>query len=159
MMAIERQLSMGYEQGGGPGAVVKAACLENQRSRVSSPAGIQVSKKQNVTSSLTCKYLISWGASVTSVLGLRPSELECRVRCLEGSVTSFISLFSGGSQAQLSIYVHTDGLNPQLFIFMGHEKKTENVYDDKLLKLRLISDEVPTPSRSLHYLVAKNEML
>ena len=65
MMAIERQLSMGHEQGGGTGAVVKAACLENRRSHVRPPAGIQVSKKQNVTSSLTCKDLISWGASVT----------------------------------------------------------------------------------------------
>ena len=29
MMAIERQLSTGHEQGGDPGAVVKAACLDN----------------------------------------------------------------------------------------------------------------------------------
>ena len=68
MMAIERQLSimsMGHEQGGGPGAVVKSACLENRRARVRPPTGIQVSKKQIVTSSLTCKDLILWGASVT----------------------------------------------------------------------------------------------
>ena len=59
MMAIERQLlSMGHEQGGGPGAVIKAACLEHRRSQVHPPAGIQVSMKQNVTSSLTCRDLI-----------------------------------------------------------------------------------------------------
>ena len=64
MIAIERHISMGH---GGPGRVVKAACLENQRSRVRPPppADIQVSKKQNVTSSLICKVLILWVASVT----------------------------------------------------------------------------------------------
>ena len=65
MMAIERQLSMGHEQGWGPGAVIKASCLEQWRSRARPPAAIQVSKKQNVTSSLTCNDLILWGASVT----------------------------------------------------------------------------------------------
>ena len=55
MMAIERQLSMGHEQGGSPGAVIKAACWEHQRSRVRPPAGIQIPKKQNDTSSVTCK--------------------------------------------------------------------------------------------------------
>ena len=58
MMATERKLSMGHEQGGGPCAVIKAACLEHRRSRVRPPAGIQVPKTQNVTSSVTCKDLI-----------------------------------------------------------------------------------------------------
>ena len=40
-------------QGGGPGAVGKAACLQT-REIVGS--GIQVSKKQNVSSPLTRKY-------------------------------------------------------------------------------------------------------
>ena len=65
MMALERQLSMGHKQGRGPGAVVKDACLENRRSRVRPPAGIQVSKKQNVTSLLSCEDLLLWGAFVT----------------------------------------------------------------------------------------------
>ena len=51
--------------GGGPGAVVKAACLESRRSRVQTPSAIQVSKKQYVSSLLTRKDLILWGASVT----------------------------------------------------------------------------------------------
>ena len=63
----------------------------------SSPSGIQVSKKQSVSSSLTCKYLILWGTSVTKRPCLRPPALEFRVLCLEGSVISFISPYSGGS--------------------------------------------------------------
>ena len=43
----------------------KIYSLENRRSRVRAPTGIQVSKNQIVTSSLTCKDLILWGASVT----------------------------------------------------------------------------------------------
>ena len=42
----------------------KIYSLENRSSRVRAPAGIQVSKNQTVTSSLTCKNLILWGASV-----------------------------------------------------------------------------------------------
>ena len=41
---------MGHKQGKGPGAVVKAACLENQRSRVRTPGGSKASKKQIVAS-------------------------------------------------------------------------------------------------------------
>ena len=41
-----------------PGAVVEAACLEPH-------SGLQVSKKQNVSSRLTRKDLILWGAIVT----------------------------------------------------------------------------------------------
>ena len=62
------------------------------------PWCIQVSKNQIVTSSLTCKDVILWAASVTeSVLGIRSPALEFRVRCLKGSVTSFITPSSGGS--------------------------------------------------------------
>ena len=44
------------------------------------PWCIQVSKKQIVTSSLTCKDLILWGASVTeSVLGIRSPALKFRI--------------------------------------------------------------------------------
>ena len=70
MMAIERQLSVGLEQGGDPGAVVKSACLGNiflGKSEIAGlcPTGIQVSKKQIATYSLTCKNVILCGASVT----------------------------------------------------------------------------------------------
>ena len=62
------------------------------------PWCIQVSKNQIVTSSLTCKDLILWGASVTeSVLSIRSPALEFRIRCLKGSATSFITPSSGGS--------------------------------------------------------------
>ena len=43
----------------------KIYSLENRRLWVRAPTGIQVSKKQIVTSSLTCEYLILWEASVT----------------------------------------------------------------------------------------------
>ena len=52
--------------------------------------------KKNVTSSLTLKKYILWGTSVT-VIDIRLPGLEFRIRCLEGSVTSFITPFSGGS--------------------------------------------------------------
>ena len=70
MMARERQLSMGLEQGGEPGAVIKSACLENiflGKSVIagSCPRWHSSLKKQIVTSSLTCKDLILLGASVT----------------------------------------------------------------------------------------------
>ena len=47
-------LTLGWR---GPGAVVnnKAACLESRRSRVRPRSGIQVSKKQNVSTPLTRK--------------------------------------------------------------------------------------------------------
>ena len=61
MMAIERQLKIGHEQG--VGLVQWLSCLlEKSEIAVSSPppASIQVSKKQNVTWSLTRKDLILW---------------------------------------------------------------------------------------------------
>ena len=53
--------------GGGPGEVVKAACLENRRSRTRPGirSGIPVSKKQNVSFPLTCKDSVLWGVSMT----------------------------------------------------------------------------------------------
>ena len=51
---------------GGPGAVVNAACLESQRSRVRTQSGFQVSKKQNVSSPFTRNDTILWKASVTA---------------------------------------------------------------------------------------------
>ena len=63
------------------------ACLESWRSRV-----IQVSKKQNVSFLITCKYSILWGPGPRgSELGFRPPGFEFRIMCLEGSVISFIS--------------------------------------------------------------------
>ena len=49
--------------GGGPGAVVKAACLESRWCEPNS--GLQVSKKQNVPSPLTRKYSLLWGTSMS----------------------------------------------------------------------------------------------
>ena len=61
---------MGHEQGGG-GLVQwlkllawKIYFLKNRRSRVRPTTGIQISKKQIVTSSLACKDFILRGASV-----------------------------------------------------------------------------------------------
>ena len=52
-----------FYQDGGPGAVVKATCLEIAGSN---PAlALQVSNEQNVSSPLNRKDAISWRASVT----------------------------------------------------------------------------------------------
>ena len=50
---------------GGPGAVVKTACLESRRSRVHPHYGIPFLKKQNVSSLLARKDSVLWGACVT----------------------------------------------------------------------------------------------
>ena len=57
---------------------------------------IQVSKKENVSSPLTREHSILWEPSCArgSVFGLRPSGLEFRIMCLEGSVISLISTSS-----------------------------------------------------------------
>ena len=59
-------------------------------------SGIQVSKKQNISSPLSRKIQYcgktSWPRG--SVLGLRPPEVAFRILCLEGSVTSFMSQFT-----------------------------------------------------------------
>ena len=51
-------------QGRGPGAVVKAACLESQRSRLQTPLWPSSFKEKNVSPGLTRKYSILWGAYV-----------------------------------------------------------------------------------------------
>ena len=51
----------GHQIGEGPGAVVKAACLESRRSRVQTPLCV---KKQSVSSPLTRKDSILRGGSV-----------------------------------------------------------------------------------------------
>ena len=75
---------------GGRGAVVKAACLKSRRSRVRPPFWHSISKKQKVSSQHTRKTQYcgkpSWPGG--SVLGLRPTGLEFRILCLEGSVIS-----------------------------------------------------------------------
>ena len=55
-------------------------------------SGIQVSKKQKVSSPLTRKDSTLRG----NVLDLRPPGLESRIMCLEGTVISFLSPSSGG---------------------------------------------------------------
>ena len=52
---------------GGPGVVVKSYCLESRRSRSEPRSGIQVSKKQNVSSPLTFNIVQS----------LRDWEVDC----------------------------------------------------------------------------------
>ena len=54
-------------QGGGTGAVVETACLESRRLRARPRSGIQVSKKQNVSSPLTHKDSVLWGAYMTEM--------------------------------------------------------------------------------------------
>ena len=49
----------------GPGAVVKAACLESRRSRVWTPHYLQVFHKYIVSSPLTRNISILWGTAVT----------------------------------------------------------------------------------------------
>ena len=52
-------------QGGGPGAVVKAACFESRRSRVRSPLWALSFKETKFVFLLIRKDSILWGASVT----------------------------------------------------------------------------------------------
>ena len=71
--------------GGGPGAVVKTACLESRRSRARAHSDIQVSKKLQFLprSLVNIQY---WGEPVWprgSVLGLIPSGFEFRILCLK----------------------------------------------------------------------------
>ena len=49
----------------GPGAVVKAVAWEIGDGRLEAHSDLQVSKKQKVSSPLTRKDTIFWGASVT----------------------------------------------------------------------------------------------
>ena len=55
-------------------------------------SGLQVSKKQNISSPLTRKKSILWGSlRDRGVACLIPPGLEFRVLCLKGSVISFTS--------------------------------------------------------------------
>ena len=93
----------------------KVYFLENRKSRVRPPAGIQVSKKQIVTSSLTYKDLILWGASVTE----RPQTTRARIsNPVSGGQCHLIHHTILTLLAQFSIYVYTDGLNPRS-MFIG----------------------------------------
>ena len=91
----------------GPGAVVKAACLECQikiKSRtkkdcgLESHSGLQVSKNEMLLprSLVKIQYCgeLPWPRG--SVLGLRPPGLKFRILCLEGSVNSPSSEVSPG---------------------------------------------------------------
>ena len=63
----------------GPGAVVKAACLVSRGWRVKPHAGLQVSKKQNVSSPLTRNDLILCGVSVAERKRARPQTARARI--------------------------------------------------------------------------------
>ena len=68
-MCVNTCSSLGYfspslSSKGAGSLVVKAACLEGLRSRVRTPLlHSSFTEKQNVSSLLTCKDLILWGAS------------------------------------------------------------------------------------------------
>ena len=73
---------------------------------------LPVSKKQNVSSPLTRKDSILWGASVSERWRAQPQTARARISnpVSGGSVISFISPSSGNSH---SLYVHKGGLiNP-----------------------------------------------
>ena len=63
----------------GHSSVVKAACLERRRSLVWPPLWHPNSKEQNVSSPLTCKDSIFWGASVTERYRARPQTARGRI--------------------------------------------------------------------------------
>ena len=108
---------------GGPGAVVKAAWLENQRLRgdrgFEPLPGLQVSQKQHVSSPLTRKDSILWGG------GLRSREVACSASDRQASnseccVWRTVSSHSSHHPqevflVQLSLYVHKGGLKPHSF--------------------------------------------
>ena len=81
-----------FLQGVGSGAVVKAACLKSRRSRLRAP--LWPSKKlprKNVSSPLTRKSLILWGASVTGRYRARPLMTRGRIVSVESCVWSAVS--------------------------------------------------------------------
>ena len=59
----------------GPGAVIKAACLKIGDRGFVPRYGIQVLKKQDISSPLTRIYSILWGASLTERLRAYAAEL------------------------------------------------------------------------------------
>ena len=92
---IEPTLDKGGAFAEGPDAVVKSACLESQRSRVCPPLKFQGNKIFLPRSLVKIQYYGEPLRPRGSVLGLRPTELEFRIMCLERSV-SFISPSSEG---------------------------------------------------------------
>ena len=117
-------------KGGGPAAVVKAACLESRRLRVQTPLWPPSFKETKC--SVQMRYCGEPPLPGGSVLGLRLPGPEFRIVCLEGSV---ISLSSGSSPgpvlplcAQITfISFHflqtrfTTGSERKLFRFRGIE--------------------------------------
>ena len=75
-------------KGEGPSAMVKAICFDSRGTRGSSPA---LAFKFLARSLAKMQYCVDPPWSRGSVLGLRPSWLKFRIRCLECSVISFIS--------------------------------------------------------------------
>ena len=90
-------------QGGGPRVVVSTAALH--ASVWGSVLG-GLKETKTVSSSSTCEsqYCGEPPCPRGSVLGLRPSELEFRILCLENSVISIISPSSGGSPGPVYKY-------------------------------------------------------
>ena len=97
-----------------PSAVVKAACLESQRSH----SGLQILEKQNVSSYPTYTDSILWMPPWLrgSVLDLRPPWLEFWIQYLEA--VSFHSSYHHQEVllAQFSLYVHNGRWPKPLFI-------------------------------------------
>ena len=97
-------------------------------------AGLQVSKKQNVSSLLTRKYSILWGASVTETV--TETELTCSALNRQGSnfescVSRALSSHSSHHLqevllARTSLHVHKGGLKPHSFYFESSHKYNMN---------------------------------
>ena len=104
-------------------------------------AGLQVSKKQNVSSPLTRKYCEElpwpWG----SFLDLRLPGLEFWILCLEGIIIPLISPSSGNSPGPASPYVHKSGLKPHSFYSISWK---ESLHTQSLLET-IISPRQPIP--------------
>ena len=84
-------------------------------------SGLQVLKKQDVSSPLTRKDSILWGASVTERWRTRPQTARARI---SNSVSGGGAVSSRSSHhpqevllAQFSPYMHKGGLNPHSFHF------------------------------------------
>ena len=80
-------------------------------------SGIQVSKKQNISSLRTRNDSILWGASWQRIseLGLRPPGLEFRILCWR-AVTFYLSHHHQEVLlAKFSLYMHKGGLKPHWF--------------------------------------------
>ena len=97
--------------------MVKAAYLESRRSWFRAPLWRLSFKEKNVSSPLTPKDSILWGASVTGRWCARPQTPSSRVS----------NPVSGGQShhpqdillAQFSLYVHKGALKPYSFYFIS----------------------------------------